>query len=119
MLCDKNQIFQVVSNLIKNAYEAIEESGKDSSGVIEIKTEHIDDNIIIHVKDNGSGINQKIWKKYLNLTSRKKKVEKEQDFGLHSAKTNLCRKYGGDIDVKSEFGQGTEFIMVFPGKKKR
>ena len=29
LLCDKNQIFQVVSNLIKNAYEAIEESGKD------------------------------------------------------------------------------------------
>ncbi|HOV13829.1 MAG TPA: histidine kinase dimerization/phospho-acceptor domain-containing protein, partial [Spirochaetota bacterium] len=52
---DKNQIKQVLINLILNAIDSI-----DQSGIIEVELEKINSNISITIKDNGKGITKEI-----------------------------------------------------------
>ncbi len=114
LLCDKNQIYQVISNLIKNGYEAIEESGK-SEGEIRITTERSDKEIIVRVRDNGIGIKEDNLQNIFKFGfSTKKESGKGTGLGLHSVKTILS-KYGGDIKIESVYGEGTEFVLKFPG----
>ena len=114
MLCDKNQIYQVISNLIKNGYEAIEESGKPD-GEMRITTETVNGEIIIRVRDNGTGIKEENLQNIFKFGfSTKKESGKGTGLGLHSVKTILS-KYGGDITIESVYGEWTEFMLKFPG----
>jgi signal transduction histidine kinase len=53
---NKNKIKQVLINLMKNAFEAIEECNRSIEGMIEIRTEISGQYVHIHIIDNGCGI---------------------------------------------------------------
>jgi len=116
LLCDKAQIIQLISNFIKNSYEAIEE--KDiNEGLIKITTDLTDDNFVLEIYDNGTGIKETTLEKLFEFGySTKKEYGSGSGFGLHSCK-NIVEKYGGNIKIESVYELYTKFIVTIPLKK--
>lgn len=113
ILCDKNQIFQVISNFIKNSYEAIEEAGRES-GKIAIRSLVEEGMVAVYIADNGVGIKKENMENIFGFGfSTKKNTGKGSGFGLHSAMT-IISKYSGKISLESEYGKGTQFKITLP-----
>jgi two-component system nitrogen regulation sensor histidine kinase NtrY len=55
-VCDRRQIGQALTNLIKNAVEAIQSQGEHQSGEVEIEIDHRDDRLQVIVRDSGCGL---------------------------------------------------------------
>jgi two-component system, cell cycle sensor histidine kinase and response regulator CckA len=115
---DRNQISQVISNLIINADQAMPEGG-----AIKIKLENIfieEDSVLslekgnyikITVEDKGLGIAEKhlsrIFDPYFST--------KQKGSGLGLATTySIIEKHNGYITVESELGMGTTFYIYLP-----
>ncbi|WP_166667323.1 sensor histidine kinase [Hypnocyclicus thermotrophus] len=113
ILCDRGQIFQVISNFIKNAYEAIEEAEKKEK-LLEVTTYNNKDKFIIEIKDNGIGIKEENLNKLFEFGfSTKKENGKGNGYGLYSCKS-IIKKYGGEILVESKYGEYTNFKIILP-----
>ncbi|MBZ4683089.1 MAG: hypothetical protein PWP46_1719 [Fusobacteriaceae bacterium] len=113
VLCDRGQIFQVISNFIKNAYEAIEEAGKEKK-YLELTTYNEEEKFIIEIKDTGTGIKEENLNKLFEFGfSTKKETGKGNGYGLYSCKS-IIEKYRGEILVDSKYGEYTIFKIILP-----
>jgi len=116
ILCDKAQIIQLISNFIKNSYEAIEEKDMNE-GIIKITSYIKDNNFFLELYDNGIGIKENSLNKLFEFGySTKKENGSGSGFGLHSCK-NIVEKYGGTITVESIYELYSKFIISIPLKK--
>ena len=110
---DKEQIEQVIINLIKNAIQALAENDEDGkeSKVLEVKAYNGEkDGIYISIKDNGPGIEEEALKKiFIPFFTTKKNGS---GIGLSLSK-QIMRNHRGNITVKSVQNVGTEFILKF------
>lgn len=104
---DKNQIFGVVVNLVRNAVEAI-----PTSGDVDLTTAIEGDKVVVQVRDTGRGINQENLERLFNpfFTT---KAEPGAGLSLASGK-KIVEESGGRILVDSVEGQGTTFTVLFP-----
>lgn len=104
---DKRYIKQVMLNLIKNAIESM----PDSNGLLTISTESDEQQVKIHVKDNGSGIQEadkaKIFEPYFTT-----KI-KGSGLGL-TLVFKIIREHSGEICVTSNPGEGACFTIKLP-----
>jgi signal transduction histidine kinase len=90
-------------------------------GVITLTTEYIEYDelnnapgyVIIRIKDTGHGMTQEVKDKIFNPFFTTKEVGEETGLGL-SISYGIIKKHEGRIEVVSEVGQGTEFIIVLP-----
>ncbi len=102
---DKNFLEQAIVNILLNSVEAIEEKGS-----IEVSLKRKDGNIILKIKDDGYGIpediKEDIFEPYFTT-----KVN-GTGLGLSIAK-KIISEHNGEIEVKTEEGKGTEFIIKF------
>ena len=110
---DKEQIEQVIINLVKNAIQALaenDEDGKDSK-VLKIKAYRGEEKtILISIIDNGPGIEEEALKKiFIPFFTTKKNGS---GIGLSLSK-QIMRNHRGTITAKSVFNAGTEFILKF------
>ncbi|MBA3582203.1 MAG: PAS domain-containing protein [Gammaproteobacteria bacterium] len=114
--CYIGEINQTVLNIIVNAAHAIGDtlSGKDISGEITISTQKIGADIEIRIADNGPGMPEAIMKKIFDPFFTTKVVGKGTGQGLSMARNCIVNRHGGDLNVKSEIGKGTEFIIRLP-----
>ena len=103
--CYPGQLNQVFLNILNNARQAIEKRGK-----IWIKTSNAEKYITISIKDTGSGIPQKLLNKIFEPFYTTKEIGEGTGLGL-SISYGIIEKHRGKIDVKSEVGIGTEFII--------
>ena len=108
----KSTFEQIFINLINNA---IKYNDKPKV-IITISVEIKENEYIIHVKDNGIGIEKDKLDQIFDLFFT---IEKEDRFnntgtgiGLSSVKS-LIKRAGGEISVQSTVGVGSEFIMKF------
>ncbi|WP_340067237.1 HAMP domain-containing sensor histidine kinase [Ascidiimonas aurantiaca] len=108
---DRTQLIRVVTNLVKNAIQAMDETSEPNI-VVSITTE---ENLIkITVADNGKGIpddfKDKIFEpKFTTKTSG-------MGLGLGMVK-NIVETYQGNITFTSQTGKGTVFTVTFPKVK--
>lgn len=105
---NKNQLFHIFLNLIKNAKDAMNDNTADDR-YIEISIESKADHITISFTDNGEGIDPEILENIFDYGFTTK--TKGHGFGL-----STCRKYlnnmGGSIQVSSKGkGTGTTFTI--------
>ncbi|OCR02624.1 hybrid sensor histidine kinase/response regulator [Oscillatoriales cyanobacterium USR001] len=119
--CYVGQLNQVFMNLLSNAIDALEESNKGLSyeeivNEITIKTELSEDEkqVIIRIKDNGIGMSTEVITKIFEHLFTTKGVGKGTGLGLAIARQIIVEKHGGTIDVNSDLGKGSEFIITLP-----
>jgi signal transduction histidine kinase len=98
-------------NILSNAIDAIEDKG-----TIAINTSTSNGVIIIRIKDTGPGIPENIREKIFDPFYTTKGVGKGTGLGL-SISQSIIEKHKGTIDVKSETGKGTEFVISIPVKQ--
>jgi len=108
---NSNHIHQAILNILLNGTEAVK---KNQKGIIEIKTEKDENNIIIKIKDNGPGMPEEEINKILNPFYTSK--EKGTGLGLYIT-YKLVKKYNGEIKIESKAGEGTEFTLTFPSNR--
>ena len=97
---------QVFTNILINACQAIKENGE-----INITTEYNDKNIFIKIKDNGTGIPKEQINKIFTAGYTTKGVGVGTGLGL-AISQKIIDKHNGKINVISEVGKGTEFIIT-------
>jgi PAS domain S-box-containing protein len=115
VICNVGELNQVFLNLIVNAAQAIRESGQDAAtGRITITSETCGDQVIVSIADNGCGIAPENVEKIFDLFFTTKPVGVGTGQGLAIARSIVVEKHGGAIDVQSELGSGTRFILRLP-----
>jgi len=107
-----DQIKQVFLNLIQNAEEAI----VNGNGKISITTDRRDSNVLICIKDNGSGIPPQFMNNIFEPFFTSKAAVNGSGLGL-SVCHGIVKKFRGYINVESQVGIGTTFTVTFPADK--
>jgi PAS domain S-box-containing protein len=114
--CLTGEFNQVILNLIVNAAHAISDVVKDSGskGKIRVATRRNGSVAEIRVSDTGCGIPKAIQSKVFDPFFTTKPVGKGTGQGLALAYGVIVQKHGGDIQLESEPGKGTTFIIRLP-----
>lgn len=112
--CDIEKIERIILNLLSNAIKFSEDNLK-----ILVSVNSSDDEVSISIKDNGIGIpSDKINNIFDVFVQEDKSLSRKQEgsgVGLALVKS-LVEMHEGTIEVKSELGQGSEFIVKLPVK---
>jgi signal transduction histidine kinase len=106
--CNPGQINQVLSNLLHNAAQAIEQGGE-----ITIKTWAEQNLVCIAISDTGPGIPPEIRERLFEPFFTTREVGKGAGLGLSIA-YDIIKKHNGEITVKSELGKGSCFTVRLP-----
>ena len=108
--CYPGQLNQVFMNILTNAIDAIEEKGK-----VTIRTSKSNAMVQITISDTGTGIPEEIRSKIFEPFFTTKEVGQGTGLGL-SISHGIIEKHMGRIDVNSEVGKGSEFIIIASDK---
>lgn len=108
--CYPNMLNQVFTNILVNACQAITEKGK-----IIITTDYKDGDLIVKIQDNGQGIPRENLNKIFTVGYTTKGVGVGTGLGL-AISQKIIDKHRGKIQVNSEVGVGTEFIITIKGE---
>jgi signal transduction histidine kinase len=101
---------QVVLNLVINALDAVE--GADQPR-IQLRTSSAHGSAVIEISDNGHGITPEHQRHLFEPFFTTKPVGKGTGLGL-SISYSLVQEHGGDIQVETEVGRGTKFLVRLP-----
>lgn len=104
---DRDQLTQVLVNLVKNAEEAM----RDKGGALRVRVRGTDTDAIVEVEDSGPGIppehRARIFEPYFTT--------KEGGTGLGLAiASRILQEHGGKLEVGGEPGEGARFSVVLP-----
>ncbi|MDP4176166.1 MAG: ATP-binding protein [Bacteroidota bacterium] len=108
---NKQQLEQVMINLITNACQSLED--KKQKITISTGYDRDKDQIIISVKDEGKGIDPKSLKYILDPFYTTKREMGGTGLGL-SITYNIIKKHGGDLTFLSELDEGTTATVTLP-----
>ena len=109
---DRTQLIRVITNLVKNAIQAIPEEQENKSVFVTVFRQ--DNEVKIAVKDNGKGISNE----NLQRVFEPKFTTKSSGMGLGLAIIkNIIENYHGTITFETEPNTGTEFLVSFPINK--
>ena len=116
--CDKTRLNQVLLNLLSNAIKFTPAGGTVSVRLKQYPGLQRGSELYeIRVKDNGIGMSQEFVQKIFSPFERERTstVSRTQGTGLGMAITkNIVDMMGGTIEVRTEQGKGTEFIVRLP-----
>ncbi|MFV2071447.1 MAG: ATP-binding protein [Thermoanaerobaculales bacterium] len=109
---DAHRLEIVLTNLVSNALKFT-----PRHGTIEIRVRDLEDAVQIEIEDNGPGIPvedlPKIFERFFQVNPADRRREGGVGIGLALAK-ELVELHGGSVDVASEPGQFTRFVVMLP-----
>ena len=106
---DRTQLIRIITNLVKNAIQAIPENQENKAIFVSIKKEL--KNVLITVTDNGIGIDSQDF----NRIFEPKFTTKSSGMGLGlGIIKNIIENYNGTITLESHKGKGTTFVVSLP-----
>jgi signal transduction histidine kinase len=117
-------IGRVILNLINNAFYAVSEKlrhfgqlsaqpGSNYEPTVVVTTKRADNKVLISVKDNGSGITEKIKDKIFQPFFTTKPTGQGTGLGL-SLSYDIVKAHGGELSVETMEGEGSEFVIALP-----
>ncbi len=112
IISDKSKILQIITNFIRNAKDALNDT---ETRTIKVSLKEIEnESIKIEVSDSGEGIDQENLSKVFSYGFSTKK--NGHGFGLHSAAL-AAKELGGSVQATSDGPkQGSTFILILPKK---
>ncbi len=114
---EHNRLEQVFINLVTNAIDAMDEKAANTQGPVEkrltIKTWGDADQVCVSVSDTGTGMSESVRRKIFEPFFTTKETGKGTGLGT-SISFGIIKDYSGTIEINSEEGQGSEFIIRFP-----
>ncbi len=116
MSADPDKIERILLNLISNA---IKFSKDNMSIYVNVYADELSNILTFSVKDTGIGIEdsylEKIFEKFTQVDDVMVRKNEGSGIGLSLVKT-FTNLHGGEVEVKSELGKGSEFIIKIPIK---
>ncbi|MDW3649939.1 MAG: PAS domain-containing sensor histidine kinase [Bacteroidia bacterium] len=112
---DLTRLNTIFNNLLSNAFRYHDPEKEESFIEVNIKLER--DEVLIQVKDNGIGIEEKYQDKIFQMFYRATQKSQGSGIGLYIVK-EAVEKLGGEISVESEAGLGTTFNLRIPKGEK-
>jgi len=114
--CYPAQLNQVFMNILSNAIDELLAHNELSQPQILIKTRLVENNKIeVRIRDNGTGIAPEIKDKIFDPFFTTKPVGQGTGMGLAIC-YQVVERHRGKIEVISELGEGTEFVVTLPVK---
>jgi len=74
----------------------------------------VDQQVQIAIRDNGKGMSEAVRSNIFDHAFTTKAVGKGTGLGLAIARQIVVDKHGGSLEVRSEIGQGAEFLISLP-----
>ena len=120
--CDSTQLYQVLVNLITNAYQAMEDAGVIKIALTTEENDHLecfDGSLLtgnfarLTVSDNGAGMDEETRGKMFDPFFTTKDKEQGTGLGL-STVLGIVEGHGGGLRVSSEPGTGTTIDVLLP-----
>ncbi|MFN0048145.1 MAG: ATP-binding protein [Cytophagales bacterium] len=110
-ISDAERIKVILINLLENAL--CFSNSENEFAVVDIFIEKKGQKVLLRVKDNGEGIKQEALPKIFNMFYRGSVKSIGSGLGLYIVK-RVLHKMGGTIEVHSQKGVGTEFLIEIP-----
>ena len=114
VMCEISKIQQVFFNILKNAAEAMHDFPQDAAPEFIFRIFKTGDDVVIEIEDNGPGMDEKIRRRLFEPFFTTKPVGKGTGLGLSVSYFIITENHGGKLQVISEPGQGTCFIIRLP-----
>lgn len=111
--CNRSEIGQVIMNLVLNAIQAIKANVKLTTGLVRITSDISDDYILLHIEDDGIGVEPEQLKQIFDPFYTTKEVGTGTGLGLSISYDIMVNKHEGQIVVNSTPGIGTIFTLKF------
>jgi two-component system, NtrC family, sensor kinase len=112
------EITRVFLNLISNGFYAVnkrrEAAAADFEPRLSAATKNLGNKVEIRVRDNGTGIPRELKEKIFNPFFTTKPAGEGTGLGLSMSHDIIVKQHGGKIDVDTEPGAFTEFIITLP-----
>ena len=111
IMADPNQLQQVFINIMLNAYQAMPDGG-----TLHIATRQVGSELQVIFTDTGVGIPPENVQNIFDPFFTTKEVGEGTGLGL-SVSYGIVKAHGGDIEVESQAGKGTTFVIKLPLEK--
>lgn len=111
--CYASQINQVFMNILSNAVQAIDGPGQIWLTTMAVKDAKGNGRVQVSIQDSGKGMSPATLEKIFDPFFTTKGVGQGTGLGL-SISYGIIHNHGGEIQVRSEPGVGTEFTIVLP-----
>jgi signal transduction histidine kinase len=113
------EITRALLNLISNGFYAatrrkVEQCDETFEPILHAATRNLGDTVEIRIRDNGGGIPPEIREKMFNPFFTTKPTGEGTGLGLSMTHDIIVKQHGGRIDVETEPGVFTEFIITLP-----
>jgi PAS domain S-box-containing protein len=108
--CYPAKVNQVVMNLVGNAIDASNEGGEVC---VRSRLDRDGQSVVLEIEDHGCGIPEAIKGRIFDPFFTTKPPGEGTGLGL-SISYGIVRDHGGKIDVESQVGQGTRFVVCLP-----
>ena len=110
---------RVFLNIVNNAMYAVHEHSQSSKNqgfepTVTVETRRDDHSIVVRISDNGSGIPEEIQSKIFEPFFTTKPTGAGTGLGLSLAYEIVTDGHGGALEVESELGEGTTFVITLP-----
>lgn len=111
---NSNWFKQILINLVDNAIKYT-----PAGGEVSLSLNQTTENLIVRVSDTGIGIDQehlpRIFERFYRADKARSRKEGGTGLGLSIVK-HIVIAFKGNIEVKSELGKGTEFVVTIPNE---
>jgi len=108
----RDQIEQVVVNLVDNAIKYTPEGGK-----VSVESKSTNGTVTVDVRDTGIGIMEgdlpRVFERFYRVDKARSRDSGGTGLGLSIVK-NIIEAHGGEVRVKSEFNHGSTFTFILP-----
>ncbi|HET9625274.1 MAG TPA: ATP-binding protein [Kofleriaceae bacterium] len=114
--CFMSELNQALLNIVVNAAHAIGDvvGGTGARGTIEVRTRRDGDDVVISIRDTGSGIPEAIRPHIFDPFFTTKEVGKGTGQGLAIAHAVVVDKHRGKLWFETQLGSGTTFFIRIP-----